>query len=89
MSDLVVLPPGWDFTPPYQITLDDLKMFADAVCELDTLNSFAAEVCNAPVEEVQRVTYLVERMHEVIERIAGPQAGEIYAPEDDPEPEPL
>lgn len=79
MSDFTVLPSGWDFAPLYQITLDDLKMFADAACELDYLSGFIDP--EAP-DANQRVTDMVNKLHAAVERIAGPDAGEIYAPDD-------
>lgn len=82
MSDFVVLPPGCRFTPQYPITLADLVLFADAAAELDALNGFVAARGDAPIEEVARVKDMVERMHDAIERVAGTDAGEIYAPDD-------
>lgn len=79
MSDFVVLPPGWDFTPLYRVTLDDLKLFADAGCELDVLKNYE-DIDDS--SDTNRITVLVERMHDAIQRIAGPDAGEIYAPDD-------
>lgn len=70
--------------PPvtYPVTLADLVLFADAAAELDALNGFVAASGDAPIEEVARVKDMVERMHDAIERAAGADAGEIYAPDD-------
>lgn len=63
----------------HTVTLDDLKLFADAACELDALNGYVDPDCPA---ETQRIRTLIERAHAAIERIAGPDAGEIYAQDD-------
>lgn len=62
----------------YTVTLADLKVFADAACELDHLNGYILQS-----DQSRRLTLArVEALHTAIERIAGPDAGEIYAPDD-------
>lgn len=68
-------------TPPitYQVNLADLILFADAAGELDTLKNY---VDLERPEETQRIGTLVERMHDAIERAAGADGCQIYAPDD-------
>lgn len=75
MSDFVVVPAAGQ----YSVSLADLQLFADAACELDGLNGYIDP--DFPPDN-QRITALVERTHAAIERIAGPDAAEIYAPDD-------
>lgn len=63
----------------FNITLADLKLFADVASELDTLKNYVD--LDRP-EETDRIVKIIERTHAAIERIAGPHAGEIYAADD-------
>lgn len=67
--------------PPvtYQVTLADLVLFADAAGELDTLKNYVD--LDRP-EETYRIRAIVERMHDAIERAAGADGDQIYAPDD-------
>lgn len=61
------------------VTLADLKLFADVASELDALKNYVD--LDRP-EETDRIVKIIERTHAAIERIAGPDAGEIYAADD-------
>lgn len=61
----------------YPVTLADLVEIADAACELDVTKQFYID----RPDEQQRLTAIVNRLHDIVERAAGAQAA-IYAPDD-------
>lgn len=66
-------------TPPviYPVGLDDLMLFADAGCELD---SYKDTLADNPAEQA-RIVAMVERIHDTVERVAGVAGGMIYQDE--------
>lgn len=69
-------------TATYPATLADLNLFADCTAELDGLKIFAA----GDPEEHARLTAMIERLHDTVERIAGPDRGLLYEKEPPREP---
>ena len=67
--------------PPvtYNVNLADLELFADAACELDCYKDTLGD---KPAEQA-RIIAMLERIHETVERAAGPDSDLVYAPEDE------
>lgn len=63
----------------YPVNLADLVLFADAACELDTYKHMLAD---RPVAQA-RIAAMIGRLHDTVERVAGPAGGLIYQGEDD------
>lgn len=76
--------------PPvtYQVTRDDVALLAAATRDLDYLNCYikgylsAFNIIQQDTEVNQPIAAIVARLHAAIVRIAGPDAGEIYATDD-------
>lgn len=62
----------------YTISLDDLKLIADAACELDCYRDILK---HKPAEHA-RVTGMVTALHSLAERSAAADAALIYGPEE-------
>ena len=71
-----ICPCAAETDPPvvYPCSLDDLMLFADCTVELDDYKNCAAI---DPAERA-RIAAMVERLHDAVERIAGPAAATVY-----------
>lgn len=58
----------------YTVDLADLQLIADAACEIDTAKQFYID---QPGEQ-QRLSNMVARMHDTVERAAQQDAARIY-----------
>lgn len=66
----------------YSVSLDDLKLIADAACELDC---YRDALKNKPAEHA-RITGMVTALHNLAERSAAADAPMIYGPDEGAQP---
>lgn len=59
------------------IGLEGLCLVADAACELDAYKDHLAG------PERERIKHMLDELHDLVVRVAGPAAVMIYAPDDD------